>query len=394
MYLILSYCALAIIIIYIIASFYIKIKFPFWNIQPVFHFYNLYYWFSPQGIISPELPEINKYINLFNIKTLDMNTIDDANLQLVCDFIKKYYLKNKVAEYVPTKNNIIEYLKSNNHPSFISIYNDKMLLDNASGNSEIIGVLSTRAINVRLKGQSPFTTYYADNLCVHPGYRSTGIAPKLIQTHYYNIRRYNKNVKTCLFKREGSMTAIVPLTTFYTYGFSVDSIKPNLNKIEGQYSHIEITSKNIQLLIRFIDEQTSNYDCVITPCLTNISNLLNTGNYFIYGLLCSNALIACYIFKDPSLLYSDDKTIECTTTLFNSLHSDNIFVSGFKLSLQDTREKIKTKYLLIEDNSNSNIIIKDLLFNGLNPFIKSPTAFFLYNYASYSSPSSSSFLFY
>jgi hypothetical protein len=50
---ILFFTTLTIIIIYI----YIRLKYGFWAVQPVFHVYNLLYMFNPPGVISGLLPE-------------------------------------------------------------------------------------------------------------------------------------------------------------------------------------------------------------------------------------------------------------------------------------------------------------------------------------------------
>jgi len=56
------------IILLIITFFcFIRLKYKFWAIQPVFHFYDLYYWFVSVAIIRKELPEKNKFTNFKNI---------------------------------------------------------------------------------------------------------------------------------------------------------------------------------------------------------------------------------------------------------------------------------------------------------------------------------------
>lgn len=388
------YIILTFILIILISVSYIKIKFPFWNIQPVFHYYNILYWFKPPGIIYPELPCANKYVNLININTRNIDNINNSELQKISNFIKNYYLKNKNIHYSPEPKHIFEYLKSNNHPSYVSVYNNNELLfenDTISNKKECIGVFSTRSLNVKLKDRN-FTTYYADNLCVHPGHRKKGIAPELIQTHYYNIRRLNSKINNCLFKREGELTAIVPLITYYTYGFKLNNI--NINTIEPSISHIEITNNNLQLLTEFIKKETNNYDCVIIPDISNIINLIKTENIFIYALIQNHNLIACYIFRDPSINYDNNKAIESTCSIFNNKYSKDVFINGFKQSYIKCREKIDGKCLLIEDIGNNNIIINNLLEKNIISFIKSPTAFFLYNYATYSCNNNKSFLLY
>ena len=51
-----------IISIYVIFIMYIKIKYPFWSKQPVFHYHNIKYWINPPGIIEHKLPKINKFL--------------------------------------------------------------------------------------------------------------------------------------------------------------------------------------------------------------------------------------------------------------------------------------------------------------------------------------------
>ena len=59
-----------------------------------------------------------------------------------------------------------------------------------------------------------FPVYYVDNLCVHPLYRNKNIAPQMIQTQEWFQRQNNKKIKVSLFKREGDLTGIVPLTVY------------------------------------------------------------------------------------------------------------------------------------------------------------------------------------
>ena len=61
--LLLYYTIAFLIALYILFLAYVKITYTFWSRQPVFHFYNLMYWFFPPGIIMHDLPEQNKYTN-------------------------------------------------------------------------------------------------------------------------------------------------------------------------------------------------------------------------------------------------------------------------------------------------------------------------------------------
>ena len=57
-----------IILLIILLFIYVRIKYRFWALQPVFHVYDLYYWFVNAGVINKELPLKNRYTIFKNIK--------------------------------------------------------------------------------------------------------------------------------------------------------------------------------------------------------------------------------------------------------------------------------------------------------------------------------------
>ena len=57
------YLIIAIIAIIVLFFGYVRIKYKFWAIQPVFHYYDIYYWFNDIGVIDTESPLKNKYNN-------------------------------------------------------------------------------------------------------------------------------------------------------------------------------------------------------------------------------------------------------------------------------------------------------------------------------------------
>ena len=53
----------SICILFLTLYLYVKVKYKFWSIQPVFHIYNLKYWLWPPGIIQHKMPPKTKYYN-------------------------------------------------------------------------------------------------------------------------------------------------------------------------------------------------------------------------------------------------------------------------------------------------------------------------------------------
>ena len=69
MYEYLSYIFIILIILLLLFYLYIKAKYGFWIIQPVFHVYDFWYMMYPPGIIMHQLPNRNRYTNFKNIET-------------------------------------------------------------------------------------------------------------------------------------------------------------------------------------------------------------------------------------------------------------------------------------------------------------------------------------
>ena len=408
LYTILYYIILTIIILYILICIYVKVKFQFWSIQPVFHVYDFLYWIYPIGLVQKDLPLANKYVNLFNISVEDSSNMSDVTIKRVCNFIQSFYLrKNANVNYIPSHSSITDYFKGSMHPSYISTYKNP-LKSISSGKDdyiynldELIGVFTARSLLLTLQQCKTIPIYYCDNLCIHPKYRKKGIAPKLIQTQYYNLRRLNKNINTFLFKREGELTAIVPVVAYESIVYStepiVNSNKTNYNSIIG---FIEITEKNIFILKQLITDSKNIFNCIVVPEIGTLLNLIKHNHIYIYGIIINNSLVACYVFKYQHLIYNENEhTIECLASINVLKDNTKYFFSGFKLALctviKKSLELNRTiKRVLIENTSHNHIILDYIKKIIPKPHLRTPCAFFLYNYISYSNQPSSCFILY
>ena len=154
---------LLIIIILIIVTYgYIKVKYRFWSMQPVFHVYNILYWVRPPGRIEYQLPIQNRYVNQNNISFREFSLLEQDTIDVSTKLIQEHYLKVKDAHYNPKVNNIVPYFHGHQDPCFLSTYVIKDLLDN----KETIGTMTSRPLDVYLYGKK-MSVHYVDHLCVH-----------------------------------------------------------------------------------------------------------------------------------------------------------------------------------------------------------------------------------
>ena len=386
--------------IYILLCIYIRVNMQFWYSQPVFHIYNIKYWINPPGVINKNPPPVNKFVNLINNKLIEVvsdtdisHTIDPTGVLIkrICDFIKTNYVRgNNDTEYKPSTEDIIAYLSKNAYSSFFNIYTEKMMLFQKGDlivpeHDDICGVVSGRILNLNInanKQVTSFPLYYIDNLCIKPTHRKMGLASQIIQTFYYNISRKNPHVNAYIFKREGAMTAIVPLVFYYTHCFDIISIIAENDKPK-MINLFKADAKNFHILIDSINANKKKYKCTILPDVSNLLHLITTGKIVMYAIIDAGVVIALYVFRMINLRFNGNNVVECIAVI--SGVEDSILVSGFMDCLIDIHKKNNIAFILIEDTSDCGILIKLLQSNSsVRCIFKSRTAFFLYNYVSYS----------
>jgi GNAT superfamily N-acetyltransferase len=378
---ILCFGILIIFLIYI----YIRLKYGFWVLQPVFHIYDFGYMLNPPGIIQYSLPEKNKYTNFKDIDTIVFSQLTTIQKNRFINLIKTNYLQNNDNIFSPQTENIIPYFIGHNDKSFVTFYyNDEHMLDLKNGNMitdrKIIGAMTSRPMNVFINTNinSKFRVYYVDYLCVDKHHRKKGIAPQLIQTHHYNQRHINTKIAISIFKREDELTGIIPLCVYSTYGFPVDKwVKPL--DLSSEYKLLEINGTNFRFIHDFITMNDQKFDIVIQPDMSNILELLKTKNIFIYAILCDEQILCCYFFRKSCVQIEKGlEVLSCFASICDC--DENIFIQGFKISFWKIAAENYFGFSAIENISHNNIIINNIMLKT-KPLIISPTGYYFYNFA-------------
>jgi hypothetical protein len=381
----------ALILCIILFFTYVRLKYQFWSLQPVFHFYDLYYWFVNVGVIYKELPEKNRYTNFRRITTKPFEQIDEINLKHMITLINLNYFRNKENKYSPKKENILPYFIGHNTSTYWSYYIEpELLIDNKTGKTieenKIIGVITSRPLHVKINScrkDASFDVYYVDYLCVHKSWRKKNIAPQLIQTHEYNQSHNNRKICVSLFKREEELTGIIPLTVYKTYCFSMMNwYEPHL--LDAKITLLTGDKQNIYYLYNFLNEKAifNKWSIMIYPEISNIMELVSTKNLFVKMLVIDGNIEAAYIFrKTCTFIEKEKEIISCIASINGNILTNSQFIHGFKLSLWSIiKENQYFKYLTIEDISDNTCIINNICIKT-NPMVISPMAYFFYNFA-------------
>lgn len=381
----LLYILFGIIIILILFFIYIRLKYQFWALQPVYHYYDFQWWFYNKGIIREDLPKKNKYVNLKEIWTKDFSKLTNNKIKEALTLIQYNYLFKKDVKYYPKLKNIIPYFEGHFASSFWTFFYKPNTLIEPKTNKTIddnllVGFISSRPLYVQINKQK-FNVYYVDYLCVLKSQRKKGIAQQLIQTHEYNQSHNNKQIVVSLFKREEELTGIVPLVVYNTYAFNMFKWN-NIPKLSAGYNLLTGDKQNLYYVYNFIQEteKENKWDIMIYPEISNIIFLVESKNIFIKMIILDTEIQAIYVFKKTCTSIQGKECIDCIASI-NRYLSTIDFINGFKIALQSIRQKYSNYgYLMIEDITNNKIIIDNLLIKT-HPYIISPTAYFFYNFA-------------
>ena len=381
----LSYILFFGILIIFTVYIYIRLKYGFWVMQPVFHVYDFGYMIKTPGIINDSLPEKNKYTNFKDIETYVFSEITSLQSQRFLHLIRTNYLQNKDNIFTPTSQNILPYFNGHNDKSFVSFYKEaNRMVDLKKGtiieDSRVVGAITSRPVYVVINNghkEAKFCAHYIDYLCVDKMNRKKGIAPQLIQTHNYNQRHINKKIVVCIFKREDELTGIVPLCVYSTYGFKVNTwTKPH--DLSSEYKVLEINAQNFRYLFDFIDHAGKKFDIVINTEMSNIIELLKTKNILIYVIMVDDAIVSAYFFRKSCVeIEKGLEVLSCFASICNC--DEKTFIHGFKISFWKISAENYFGFAAIEEISDNYIII-DNIKNKTKPLIVSPTAYFFYNF--------------
>ncbi len=368
------YILLSLFILYILFFLYIKIKFRFWSVQPVFHLYNLYYWLFPVGIIQKDMPPITKFYD-GNILTKSFKDISTEKKALLCWLVQSHFLNNKKTKYNPPKHAILDYFKAHNSNSFISLQLSNHFYKNNRAN--IISAMTSRPLICHIY-KHKIQVNYVDFLCVHKKHRKQGNAQKIIYSHYRDVRRMKSN-PVFLFKREGHINFIVPLTIYNAYAFSLKHLKTPTFELPNNIVCQLINNGNFPLFLHFFGEIKKEFNCFITPCISHIKHLISKKLLFICLIIENNKPVGVYIYRRPYTSYKGKESIECIASYYKLGYYD-IYKKSFRNSIVLINKIYPIDIAIIENISNNTDIVKYLMKK--TPVLwKCPMAYFLYNFA-------------
>jgi len=387
---------------FIIILAIIKIKYPFWNLQPVYHTYDyIRSMYKTPFIVNINKPYFTKYLDQNHIKTVSVDDDNKTCINKLTDLLQCHYLMNETIDFIIKPEDIYAIHTGQLESSFISLYRIPEYQLNPNENKDgveicesykILGGLTSRTLNMYIKFNKEDSVfkkekiYFIDFLSTHREHDYKKIIRNLIQTHEYNQRMINKNIYISLIKKEGELFGgVIPLISYNTflYNLSNKDISPldknctiELLKPGSMQSYIDYFTINNGL-----EEKTRFFDFMAIPDIGNI--ITQIKQKLLYGICLRNGknILGFYFIKDTKRYYDDSESL--TLSLICSVQNCNnsrLFYVGFLHALREIVHINPDYKLLNIENIGHNQTIASF-WNIEHKYVNNvSTAYYSYNY--------------
>jgi len=393
-----------VILVLISIFIYIKLSFPFWNIQPVYHSYD--FWralYSRPFLIHRRFllrcastryasiryahKNTNKYHNLKDVEIVPFVDADSTQKQEFVNLLQCFLLPSENAVFVFNLENLETYLGGHMFSSYLSLYKRSGIeRSGIEKPPEPIACISSRSGEIFIRGYTA-PIYYIDFLCVKREEDFKKISRTLLQTHIYKQQLIDEmeskthvgsqSIMVSLFRREKELlSGIVPLTRFQTIYYEI----PRLEKKMVLLDHvilISINHSNVDLFIDFLESSQSRFECFLRTDIANLTGMIKSGILYVYCLKRMDEILSAYIFRDTRMSYDGLGGILQLVGSINNSGSLPLFINGFLNSIFEIIRKIPVYKVLMVDEIVDNTLITNYI--GGITIDRFWTAYYLYN---------------
>lgn len=361
-YISIEYGLAALVLCWFGVFLYIKLRYPFWNIQPVTHTYSRWFASSVPTVVHM-FPPYTKYVLapwlLSNKQPADalLSSIESSRYEDVTRDQKDAIVRLLRSNYIPSDRVFCSVDDAGLKAQLVgkSIVSMMNLPTNGLVDSRLIGFTSSRGIQIWILGAGLGTmcpAYYMDWFCLSRHTQNQKQAAyQLFQTHEWNQRIADKDVHVTLFRRDTHLCAgVVPFVRFRsaTYplrNLQIEALPPDFQLKLVRHNH------HTHFVYDFLDQfDTSHlFDAAAFVDKASIHELLAARQLFVGALIQKEQLYGLYFLKNANIKYDELEDIGSGQVGGDTLHlvasfsnteSSDLFYTGF---LHCMREVLKDR---------------------------------------------------
>lgn len=388
-----------------IAAF-IRIRHPFWSVQPVFHTYDFWrYWVAYPYVISPgEAATATKFLNHRVVKTKEYLDATDEEQARILDIIQCHYLRSDRILYTLTADDLRVQCSSHvSAPSIVSLYytDHYIQADDVSFGSQekrsltnkpdMNGVLISYPVRFAFRGlPSLETVFFWEYIVVHREKdRDPMPARTLIQTHEANQRRmYGTDLPASLFRKDVDLSeGIQPFLQFTVSRFELVPGRIGKPPLAPHCTVTRIQRDKMHVLIDFLFDMTTAtalatavpMDVYLFPEMPALQARIESNKWLAYTMQSRDRLLAVYVFKNTRVQHDDDG-VEMELMSAQSLTEDKAFFAGWLHAMHDILSiHPEIGFITMSNVSHNHKIIETWKWK-YGPCSTHDAAFYFYNY--------------
>jgi len=409
-----EYILLTISLTYITIYAYIKLSFPFWNNQPVFHTYDYwrFFYYTP-FVVYKYRPMKTKFCEFNQIKTYQYLDSTTQQRKDVCQLLQSNYILNDRILITTTAKDLDAEYTGHSEPAFLSIYSEKKYeftalhrqvdptfaeqYNDITEALKPIGCVLSKPIhfyyreNIEHNVYTQMPIYYIDVICAKRELDQKKLNRQLLQTHEYNQRFKNPNILCSLIKKEIDLfDGVIPLIEYNTYVFYLRNLTFPPLPAHFHITHIDI--EHTDILTDFLYEQThldltlskKHFDIMVLSDMGNLIALIKQNLLYAYCLRNGSHIYGFYFLKDAKMQYEDidGDTLQLVGSVMNC-DSVKLFYDGLLHSMHDIIKKRKrnlSQYkMLLFEAIGDNTILLQLWRERNTPVFTNKTAYYTFN---------------
>jgi len=373
---------------------YIKLKYPFWNNQPVFHVYDYWrYFYKTPFIIYPYRPVKTKFCDFQKVLTIPYLETSSEQRQQFTDLLQCYYYSTDRIFNTLVKDDVNSYFSGSSHPPFISFYRDLNPIA-----SPPVACISSRGLQFYFRPTlteevyTKMPTYIIDYLCISRELenKKRELSRKLLQTHEYNQRTRNPAISVSLVKAEVELfDGVVPLFQYTTSTYNLRNIF--FPPLPTHFQVVEVYKENLDLLSDFLNIQSHldfrrepcEFDVFVMPDMGVLISLIKRRLLYVYCLQRAGNIYGMYFIKNAKIRYEDvdGNTLQLVGSVLDYRQYDRgeLHYLGFLHSLKLIIKKKPSFKMLLIDEIGHNKLLTTYWRNKHTPIFKNDAAIYLFN---------------
>lgn len=390
-----NYYVVAFCFVWLVSFVYIKIRYPFWNTQPVVHTYDYWRrWLTREPHIIYKLPYKSRFYDKESkVSTIDYSRVSTPEKQQIAVFLQSHYIPTDRLLSTLSVAVLDTYLSGHNAPSFVSVHREMGGHGHVFGghghinDGHITGVITSRLTNVYFADTAPshIEAYFVDFMCVHRESKGGRIAERLFQTHEYNQRIRNPLIPVSVFRKEGALCeGVVPLIPYGTYTYYMRNL--DIRPLPPSFTISRVVKHNTDIVhdiyhLLTNPQKLSMFSVCILPDIGNMLALLEKRELFLFCLKKGEHLYGIYIFRNAQIHYEelDGETLELVASIQNT-ENPQVFVSGFIHSLRDILKENRRYKMIRMSTIGHNQLIVAKWREYHHSVLETSGAVYLYNY--------------